>query len=353
MFFLVFNLAFVLFRNVPLGRLTLYNSVFKGRERLPFGENPSKSHSISLFNLDAMLASHVIQDEYNSEHEYNIVLLGDSSVWGFLQEPQDTLAGILNRSGLSCAGKPVKVYNLAYPSLSVVKDLMLLNEVKSHAPNMVLWLVTLESLPVSMQMKTPLVASNHSAINHMLEEFGLMDFPQLPDRWSDNTLIARRRELADLMRLQLYGVAWSATGIDQHYPIDFVPAQRDLEADQSFHDLLPGEMTETDLSLEVIVKAVDTLKDINFILINEPILISQGENSHLRYNFYYPRWAYDQYRDIMQAKMAESAIQYVDFWDLIPEKHFTNSAIHLDKEGELLLADEILSLVQENCHLPQ
>ena len=37
----------------------------------------------------------------------------------------------------------------------------------------------------------------------------------------------------------------------------------------------------------------------NMLLVNEPILISNGANSDIRYNFFYPRWAYDEYRSML------------------------------------------------------
>ena len=44
-----------------------------------------------------------------------------------------------------------------------------------------------------------------------------------PTFW-DRTLIGARRPLADLLRLQLYGVLWAATGIDQDIPAKLHPA---------------------------------------------------------------------------------------------------------------------------------
>ncbi|MCZ7670394.1 MAG: hypothetical protein M5U34_26160 [Chloroflexi bacterium] len=39
--------------------------------------------------------------------------------------------------------------------------------------------------------------------------------------------------------------------------------------------------------------------DVPVLLINEPMFISSGRNSDLRYNAFYPRWAYDQYREML------------------------------------------------------
>ena len=91
------------------------------------------------------------------------------------------------------------------------------------------------------------------------------------------------------------------------------------------------------------------IPDIEFILINEPILISNGVNSDIRYNFYYPRWAYDQYRTIIGTVFNKNGIEYHDFWNLVPESEFTNSAIHLTDTGERLLAAETIPLIKDHC----
>jgi hypothetical protein len=57
--FVLFNLAFIFMNDIPLGKFSLYNSVFPGRERFPFGET-RESYNLSLFDLDAMFASHVL-----------------------------------------------------------------------------------------------------------------------------------------------------------------------------------------------------------------------------------------------------------------------------------------------------
>ena len=82
-------------------------------------------------------------------------------------------------------------------------------------------------------------------------------------------------------------------------------------------------------------------------MIYEPILISEGVNSAVQYNYYYPRWAYDQYRFIMKIFTQNNNIKYYDLWDLIPESEFTNSAIHFSEGAEKILADEIIKVIEE------
>ena len=58
-----------------------------------------------------------------------MLLVGDSSVWGTLLRPEQTLAGQLNAAGLTACGaqRHVRVFNLGYPTLSLTKDLMVLD----------------------------------------------------------------------------------------------------------------------------------------------------------------------------------------------------------------------------------
>lgn len=347
LFVILFSLVFSLLANVPIGKLSLYNHLYPGRERFPFGENPAASYNLSIYNLDAMLASHEIAAAKKGADEYRVFVVGDSSTWGFLQRPQETLAGLLNSRGLQLDGKQVKVYNLGYPSLSVLKDLLIIDRVKQYQPDLIVWLVTLESLPTDNQLQTPLVANNALQVNALIDHYQLSEFSKLTLDWKQTTLFARRREMADILRLQIYGVMWAATGIDQDYPQDYTPALRDFEVDETFYDFTPYELDENRLALDVIEKTVQQNDDIRFIVVNEPILIAQGENSNVRYNYYYPRWAYDQYRDLMQAKMDKNGINYVDLWDIVPQEHFTNSAIHMDASGEEILAERIASIITE------
>jgi hypothetical protein len=347
--FLIVNFGFIGLANVPYGKLTLYNQLIPGRIRLPFGETPAKSYSFTMNNLDAMVASHVIAKDSDADG-FRVVIIGDSSVWGFLQKPEDTLAGILQRTAdFSCDGRPISFFNLGYPSLSVLKDLMVIEKIREFDPDLVLWMITLESLPNKSQLETPLVMNNPILANRVIRDYQL-DLPEIEANPMQFSVIGQRRNLADLFRHQMVGVLWAATGIDQEYPRDYNPAQRDFSEDESFKDFTKNQMNERDLSIDAITNTISRLSDLDFLVINEPILISQGANSHLRYNFYYPRWAYDRYREIINKRMVETGIKYYDLWDIVPESEFTNSAIHLSEYGQMILAEQINIILNDYCH---
>jgi len=70
------NFAFIFLKGIPLGKFSLYNSIFPGRERLPFGEHP-QAYNLSMFNLDAMFASHILTGTPKTVDEYRVFLIGD------------------------------------------------------------------------------------------------------------------------------------------------------------------------------------------------------------------------------------------------------------------------------------
>jgi hypothetical protein len=349
--FALFNFAFVLVDLDSLGRLSLYNRLFPGRERFPFGETRD-AYNLSLYNVDAMFASHVLAGREKAADEFRVLLIGDSSVWGTLLTPQQTLAGQLNANPITACDKNVRAYNLGYPTISLTKDLMLLDEALQYQPDMVVLLTTLEAFPRAKQFESPLVANNAGRVRELIFKYELNASPNdpaliQPSKW-DQTFVGQRRALADLFRLQVYGALWASTGIDQVYPEEYERAQIDLGANAEYHGLTqPSELRDA-LAIDVL-DAIMNAAGVPTLLVNEPMLISDGTNSDIRYNFFYPRWAYDEYRREMNEYASSNDKPYLDLWDLVPADEFTNSAIHLTPHGESLLADEIAKAIRANC----
>ncbi|HEX9384749.1 MAG TPA: hypothetical protein VF918_00380 [Anaerolineales bacterium] len=345
--FVLFNFAFVFINKIPFGKLSLYNSIFPGRERFPFGET-RESYNLSLFDLDAMFASQVLAGTQKTPDEYRVLLIGDSSVWGTLLTPEETLAGQLNANPFNACGQTVYAYNLGYPTISLTKDLMILEQAKHYQPDMVIWLTTLEAFPNDKQLTSPIVANNAERVRELITKYKLLADPNdqslvNASTW-EQTFVSQRRAIADLLRLQIYGALWASTGIDQIYPKNYEHAQIDLEADEDFHELT--SLHEA-LAFDVLEAGMSSAP--LMLLVNEPMLISHGINSDIRYNFFYPRWAYDEYRQMLAERAVKHKWNYLDLWDLVPSDQFTNSAIHLTPAGETLLANKIASAIQTNC----
>jgi len=343
----IINFGWIYLSKSPIGDVSLYNLFFDGRYRLPFGENPKKSYNLSLYNLDAMFASHEINKKQADIEDIHVVLIGDSSIWGFLQKPDNTLSGLLNKRFLEDDGNIV-FHNLGYPSISILKDLMIIDRALEYDPDLILWFITLEALPKEKQLEIPIIKNNPRIVNPIIEKYKLSEIALIEEKLLDNTLWNQRRNISDLLNLQVYGILWDATGIDQEYPETYNPAQRDFkEPIEQYYTAKPDDKLEDFLALEIIKNGVEKNKGIDFILINEPILISEGVNNAVQYNYYYPRWAYDKYRFLMKELTRKNNIKYYDLWNLIPENEFTNSAIHFSEGAEKILAEEITLIIEE------
>lgn len=332
------NVIFAALDPLPvLGRVSAYNILFAGRARLPYGENPDVAYNLSLYQIDAMFASHQLAGA-DAADEYRVLLIGDSAVWGILLKPEDTLAGQINAGSYWTAdGRRVRAYNLGYPTMSLTKDLMLLDYAMRYEPDLIVWLFTLESFGQRAQLDSAIVQNNAPRVRRLIETYGLSQDPADPrfvtPSWADRTIIGQRRPLADLLRLQLYGVAWALTGIDQEYRTDYVPRAIDLPADETWHGLARATFQPSDLAFDVLRAGVERAGDTPVLLINEPMFISQGQNSDLRYNFFFPRWLYDEYRRILLDEGAQNGWHLLDLWDAIPAAEcYTDSAVHLTPE---------------------
>jgi hypothetical protein len=298
--------------------------------------------------MDAMFASHVISGAEKEGDEYRVILIGDSSVWGTLLTPEQTLAGQLNTNAITACDKNVYVYNLGYPTISLTKDLMILDQAMTYQPDMVIWLTTLEAFPIDKQFASPLVANNTDGVRDLISRYHLSadvnDPALIQFSKQEQTFVSQRRALSDLLRLQIYGALWSSTGIDQVYPENYEPAQVDLEDNDEFHG---STSVQGMLALDVLEAGMSA--DTAMLLVNEPMLISDGLNSDVRYNFFYPRGAYDEYRSTLDELAAANNWDYLDLWDVVPANEFTNSAIHLTPYGESLLANEITEKIRAIC----
>ena len=337
--FVACNILFAVLNPMEaLGHVSLYNGILPGRERLPYGEDPAKSYNLSTYNLPAMFASHVIARPKAAD-EFRVLVIGDSGTWGWLLNNPDTLAGQINAQNLTTAdGKRVVAYNLGYPVLALSKDVLILEEALKYQPDLIVWPVTLESFPRSKQLFPSIVQNNAARARSLIERYQLNLDPDDP-RFVDldflgRTIVGQRRNLADWLRLQVLGFSWAATRIDQALPAEIKLRQSDFEKDVSWQDFKePVTLTENDLAFDVLSAGLKMAGDVPVLLINEPMFISRGQNSDLRYNSFYPRWAYDQFRALLNSKAAANNWHYLDLWDSIAPDEFTDTPVHLTPNG--------------------
>lgn len=168
-----------------------------------------------------------------------------------------------------------------------------------------------------------------------------------PD-FTDQTLIGERRELAELIRLQTLGFSWSATGIDQFIPDTFQQASVDLSDSITWEGIDdPRPLTADDLAFDVLAAGIERAGTVPVLLLNEPMLVSDGENSDIRYNAFFPRWAYDRYHDLLLATAEAEDWQLLDLWDALPTDAFTDSPVHTTGAGAKVVADALITAMSE------
>lgn len=350
--FVVLNLIFALIGPMDtLGRLSLYNTVVPGRERLPFaGENQAAAYNLSTFNIPAMFAAHEVSGG-KADDEFRVLLIGDSATWGWYLENDAALSAQINAAGMTTGdGRRVRAYNLGYPIMSLTKDLLLLDYAMRYEPDMIVWLISLESLPRDKQLFPPLVQNNTERVRDLINRYDL-DLDAYDPRFvepdfMDQTIVGQRRELANLLRLQLYGFSWAATGIDQDIPDTFQRTANDLSSSIVWEGIeTPRALTTDDLAFDVLGAGIERAGNVPVIIVNEPMFIADGNNSDLRYNALFPRWAYDSYRELLLATAEAEDWTVVDLWDSIPATEFTDSPVHLTPAGTRDLASRLENVI--------
>ncbi len=345
--FALANLIFAAVDPLPaINRISLYGGLLPLRPRLPYGEN-AQSYNLSLSSLEAMFAAHAISAP-KAPDEFRVLMLGDSSTWGFLLRPNETTPAQLDAGGHTTPdGRRIRVYNLGYPEMSLTKDLLLLDYAMRYQPDLVVWVFTLESFAPENQLAPFIIRQNPGAARRLAEAYNLNFVSPLPPDPTplERTIIGRRRDLADWLRFQLYGFTWASTGIDQYYPETYTPRASDLEADLTWSMFTePTSFDASDIAFDVLAAGVARAGDVPVLLVNEPMFLSSGQNSDLRYNFFYPRWAYDRYRDLLHSDAGGTLL---DLWDSIAPDEFTDSPVHLTPAGARQLAEQIAPFLSQ------
>ncbi len=341
-------LEFSLVWLVPdLQPFNVYAALNMKRERFPLSTIAPADTAQDLGNLDAMFASHVVSNPKASD-EFRVVVLGDSAVWGLQLKPPQTLPGQLDALNLTCGGKHVRFYNLSFPRSSATKDMMILDKAMQYQPDMILWLITLYTLEPKTRIDHWLVTQNPEEFYKLGFRFDFLPKGATPPTVID-TIESRSRSLFRETRFQLYSLVQLATGLDQiPGPPEALPTS--LSSDITFEGLKPPTLHKSQLSLDQVADFYDLAEHTPILLVNQPILIVHGvENSDIRYNSYYPRWVYDQYREYLTQAATQHGWNYLDLWDKFPASFYTDTPLHLNPEGQHLLAEMLVPSIQKGC----
>jgi len=346
--FALVNLAFAYF-NPTMGRFSIFNHLVRGRLRFP-----AQTQLVDQFNqgvlsfqdIDAMFASHVISAGPKPADEYRVILLGDSSIWGYALQPPDILSEQINKMNLvTCGGKTVMAYDLAYPLPSFMRDLLILDQARQYQPDLVVWPVTLLTFLTNDSDRFFLIYQSDRVLQ-LVKTYHLK-VPAASHLHSsgfwDHTILVQRSRIKVVFADQLYGLRWGATGLDADV-LSAMPLSNDVASNSVYYGFnSPDDLSGLVQSLQF--SALDAGQklagNVPVYYFNEPIFIAGGKNSSIRYNKYYPRWAYDEYRTRIGQWMAEQNLPYDDFWNIIPPSEFIDTPLHLTPEGEHQLAEKL------------
>jgi len=340
--FVVFNYAFSFVPDSVLWRVSLFNIALPGEPRFP-----------KEGNLDFIFNMHEIASSPRRANEYKVIALGDSSVWGYSLEPNETFAGIINASKMStCKGQPIHVYNLGYPGTSVFKDALILQRALTYKPDLIIWNVTLLSV---LDSKIDIAFSVIPQDNPEIAQ-GLIDRYKLSTKISpptgsapqDRSFLSRREQIARFIKYQLDGIRWQAAGRD---PVDKAtpPQAMDVAANKLFKrgGIFTSDVIQNRLEFDVLNAGIRMSGNTPVVIINEPILVVNGANSDIRYDEVYPHWAYDQYRALMAAKAKQFHWDYTDLWNIVPSSQFT-SIFHRTVKSEKAFTEIIKDIIKKN-----
>lgn len=347
--FVFLNVVYAL-AQPPVSRLSLYNVIFHGRVRFPFDDG-SSLYTVMIDDVDAMLASHEVARP-KPEDEARVLLIGDSSVWGEMLLPRESISEQWDSLNNQCMGKTMRFYNLGYPHPSVIKDLLILEKTVEYDPDLIVWFTTLNSL--IPRRVSAFMDANHEAALRLMDTYNLA-FPerdalvQLKPSFYERTLIGQRSYLNRWVKLQLLGFLWAADETDinkQYLPETIEVNSPDVEDHVLYRQMEPIPDLRKLMVFEAFAAGREISGGTPILFVNEPMFIANGENSDLRYNRGYPRWAYDQYRKAMQEEAIRSKWNYLDLWNTIPPEYFSDTSLHLSAEGERLLIEQVDPLVK-------
>jgi hypothetical protein len=343
--FVIINLLYALF-DPPGAQVSGYNSIFPGRTRLPFGVM-GDPFSVAIEDVDITFASHTIAAP-KEPHEFRVVLIGDSSLWGEDLGAYEVISEQWNQLSTRCGEKTIRAYNLGYPHPSVLKDLVILDKALEYQPDLIVWFVTLNTL-MSQRINPFLVANRERAaqiLNNHTIGFQQAENFKGKSSFYERTLIGQRSELARQIRLEMLGVVWAATKEDTNrvtpgalpdFGVSKDPRYRGMEPPQEFKDML---------LFGAVSAGHELAGSVPVLLVNEPMYLVSEERAPVRYNAVYPRWAYDQYRDHLSNQALSSRWNYLDLWDAVPPEYFVDARFHLSVEGERVLIQRINPVVQ-------
>lgn len=323
--------------------LNTWNLQEEGRARLVYPDDFENGQ----LPLEALLAAHMI-GRPAADDEIRTVLLGESGIAGWGLADEETLAAQITARSIRTGGRWIVAYNLAYPQPSVVRDAITLDAALDHDIDLVLWFLT----PSALDNAPDGTGSNRVFFDLNRDRLrGLVDrYPGVLSGWytgqSSVVLPAEPgwQRYAGIRDQALLPI-WFNSLFYPFYVPDTGKVERRLGNEPVPEDARypfnhPGFATLPNATwrfMEAGCRAAGARGAV-ILFVNRPILIGESGTSTINYNALYSRALYDRYREALATYMESWGWWYIDLWDAIPAERYTDTPLHIDAEGNALMA---------------
>jgi hypothetical protein len=337
-----------------------------GRARLIYRSDFSSDLSSGQLPVEALLAAHQLSHATKAVDEFRVIFLGDSSVIEWNLADNATTAGQLTARNITINGKRLVVYNLGYPNPSLPRDLILLDAALQYKPDLVVWFTTAATYDNSSNFSTiigPFLKLNRTRLQKLTTTFGLQNWfiAHMTDDPMWMNWIAARDANAVPSWIKSLTYPFVINVLDSNERTIFqrpIPKQAIYASGRVGFDPQPNDSWRFLLAGNRLAASVGA----PMLVVNEPILLDTRTNSDINYDELYERTFYDQYRQDLDIYTQNNNLWYMDAWNTIPNKYFTDTALHADAAGFSFLVDKLSTEIQTqfnshcsfnmNCPLP-
>jgi len=270
--------------------------------------DPQSKHGFdvqNIFDINTLLLSHIISSDRKPQNQYRVVFIGDSTV------NRGDIYSIVDQQ--HCDGKILHAYNLGYPGVSAIKDLMILQEAMKYAPDLIVWSVTYS---ISQKLEGFLL-TNSDQLKQLINTYHLSPADYNSYLKPQSVIGGSNKIRLETYLILNYVILNPATGgknsVAQIALNDETGSRQPLDTSG-----YGGQLYSTIQTLKGIAKGVPVL------LIDEPrpsFIVDQEEDV--------------QFRNAILSLSRKDQLNFLDLWNLVPDQGFLDR-IHRNPEGEML-----------------
>lgn len=319
--------------------------VFDGGQRL-------HSVPISVYWLEPLLRQHELC--WWSPHrpgELRVVLVGNSSVFGFPLPVEQTFAHLLNQD-FATEDVPAHVFNLAWVNTYQLKDAVIIHDALPYQPDVILYPITLAEMQHAAPIIFPSVIqffdSNASPLAALaahpppgLAEPLALYRPVLESRRPVQWSFARLQEGGTFLRTAVQGHAQSVGrrlgAVQPTPPVWTAGRQTTYDCSRTQADFDWQFRGWQSWNVLAYLEQIRSTRGVAAVVVNWPVAHEPVGDC---YNVRYPAAAFAEYNAWLRAETAARGLHYVDLHDLLPADFFLDS-LHVSAAGHRQIAEQL------------